>query len=171
MKNLKHLLFLTAILFLYSCGGDAPIKETKKEEITETKVKEEVKIEKKVVEEAAKVSGKAIGVGPITKLELTDVDATMAAKGMEVYKAKCTACHKWKKRYIGPALSGITERRTPEWIMNMILNPTGMLAEDPDAMALLKEYSAPMSDQSMTEEDTRAILEFFREQDNKLKNN
>ena len=41
---------------------------------------------------------------------------------------------------IGPAIKGIYERRSPEWVMNIMLNPTEMLKKDPVAIALLKEY-------------------------------
>jgi len=59
-------------------------------------------------------------------------------------------------------MSGVTKRRSPEWVMNMMLNPEQMLAENPTAMALLKEYSAPMANQNLTNDDARAVLEFLR---------
>ena len=47
--------------------------------------------------------------------------------------------------------------------MNMILNPDGMLKEDPIAKALLKEYNnAIMLNQNLSEEDTRAVAEYLR---------
>ena len=59
-------------------------------------------------------------------------------------------------------LAGVTQRRSPEWIMNMILNPEEMVANDPIAKELLVEYNSPMANQSLTEEEARGILEFFR---------
>jgi mono/diheme cytochrome c family protein len=117
------------------------------------------------VEEAAEVdplSNK--GVGPITSLVLPDeIDQAMVDHGLEVYEAKCTACHRIDKRFIGPSPKGIFERRSPEWVMNMILDPEKMVAEDPDAKALLIEYNgSPMANQNLTEEDARAVLEYFR---------
>ena len=76
---------------------------------------------------------------------------------------KCTACHKVDEKFIGPPPAGIMERRSPEWIMNMILNPEEMIAKDPVAIKLLAEYNfAPMANQSLTEDEARAILEYFR---------
>ena len=47
--------------------------------------------------------------------------------------------------------------------MNMILNPDGMLKEDPIAQALLKEYNnAIMLNQNLSEEDARAVAEYLR---------
>ncbi|MEM7380656.1 MAG: cytochrome c, partial [Bacteroidota bacterium] len=51
----------------------------------------------------------------------------------------------------------------PEWVMNMILNPDGMLKEDPIAKALLKEYdNSIMLNQNLSEEDARAVAEYLR---------
>ena len=104
------------------------------------------------------------GIGPIKSLELpAEIDNAMAAKGMEVYKTKCMACHKPDKKFIGPAPIGIMERRTPEWIMNMILNPEEMTQKDPLAVALMAEFNgSPMANQHLTEEEARQVLEYFR---------
>ena len=103
------------------------------------------------------------GVGPITSITRPEtIDETMAKTGEELFTLKCTACHKIDARYVGPALQGVTQRRTPEWIMNMIMNPEKMVAEDPDAKALIAEYIAPMANQSVTEEEARALLEYLR---------
>lgn len=104
------------------------------------------------------------GVGPIKTLELAPLDLALAEKGEKAFSGTCSACHKMEQRYVGPAMAGVTKRRTPEWIMNMILNPTGMTQQDPTAKALLAEYMTQMS-VSSTEEDARAILEYFRKID------
>lgn len=113
---------------------------------------------------AAKEEGPSKGVGPISQVALGALDAVLAAQGEKTFSGTCSACHKLDARYVGPALAGITKRRTPEWIMNMIMNPTGMTQEDPTAKALLAEYMTQMS-VSATEEDARALLEYFRKLD------
>jgi len=105
------------------------------------------------------------GVGPITEFDITNIGPGQAATGKEVFTAKCTACHKIEERYIGPALSGITTRREPEWILNMILNPDVMVKENPAARALLAEYIAPMTNQNLTQDEAVAILAYFLETD------
>lgn len=132
---------------LFSCGGPEDIIETNEDETSETEA---------VVEDDGK------GVGPITNIELGDIDDAMAAEGEEIFKANCTACHKISKRSVGPALGDVTTRRSPEWIMNMILNPEEMVANDPEAKALLAEYLSPMANQSLTEAEARSILEYLR---------
>ena len=166
MKNLMKSLAALAILTLISCGG----KEEKKTEgiqIGQRPADTEVQNEEPVAattkaSETVDLTNK--GIGPIKNVELpTSIDQAMAAKGMEVYKTKCMACHKPDKKFIGPAPTGILERRTPEWIMNMILNPEEMTQKDPLAKALLIEFNgSPMANQNLTEEEARQVLEYFR---------
>ena len=104
------------------------------------------------------------GVGPVKAFELPDgIDQELVSKGQEVYEAKCTACHKIDKKFIGPSQKGVLERRTPAWIMNMILDPEGMVQKDPMARQLLIDYNgSPMANQNLTREEARAVLEYFR---------
>lgn len=165
MKLLIKSVVLLFSLLLISCGG----KEEKKKE--GFSVKRQKTTTEKTVETPATKETKASeridltnkGVGPITSLTLNDVDDAMAAKGKEVYDQLCLACHRIGKKFIGPAPDGILERRTPEWIMNMILNPDQMVKEDPLAKDLLMEFNgSPMANQGLTEEQARAVLEYFR---------
>jgi len=150
--KLKFLIVLALGVMMVSCGN-----EKAKEEVAKSPVKEEVKIEAAIIDPMTDK-----GVGPIKSITLGDIDKAMVAEGEAIFKAKCTACHKISKRFVGPGLKGVTERRTPEWIMNMILNPELMVAENATAKALLAEYSAPMANQNLTEEEARAILEYLR---------
>jgi len=82
------------------------------------------------------------GVGPINNVILEDkVNISMANSGEKLFNQLCTSCHIINEDYIGPAMSGILDRRSPEWIMNMILNPIQMLEEDPIAIELLEKYN------------------------------
>lgn len=102
------------------------------------------------------------GIGPITNVDLGPVDPELAAQGQATFELKCSACHKVDKRYVGPAVGDVLSRRTPEFVMNMILNPEGMLAEHPEAKKLLGEYMTPMANQNLTEAEARSVLEYFR---------
>jgi cytochrome c len=92
-----------------------------------------------------------------------EIDVEMASLGKELYAQKCIACHKIGSTFIGPPPNGILERRTPEWVMNMILNPEGMLQQDSLAKALFMEFDGQlMTNQQVTVEEARALLEYFR---------
>ncbi len=146
------IVFALSGMLLFSCGNE------KKEETGSQGKDSPVKEVKSVDPKTDK------GVGPITSISLGEIDPTLATQGEELFKNKCTACHKIEKRFVGPGLKGITEKRTPEWIMNMILVPEKMVAENEEAKKLLAEYLSPMANQSLTEEEARAILEYFRTQ-------
>lgn len=152
------------VLLITACGG-----KEEKEQIKLSDQSSEVK--KEVVEEATSTTAEVDnmqnkGIGPVQNVELGDIDQAMATKGEELFKNMCSACHKMDKKFVGPALAGVTERRAPEWIMNMILNPETMIKEDPIAKKLLVESNmAVMANQNLSEEETRAILEYFRQYD------
>jgi len=104
------------------------------------------------------------GIGPIKSVTLSEsIDQTMADKGKLLFKNKCSSCHKTTKRFIGPNPTGILKRRSPEWVMNMIMNPAEMVKEDPIARQLFIKFNgSPMANQNLTKEETRAVLEYFR---------
>lgn len=106
------------------------------------------------------------GIGPITTVELgATPDEAMAAKGEEAFTMKCASCHKFGERYVGPDLKGITTRRAPEYVMNMVLNPQEMTQKHPEARKLLGEYMTQMTFQNVTPDEARNILEYLRTQD------
>tara|TARA_B100001248_G_scaffold49452_1_gene31798 strand:+ start:369 stop:755 length:387 start_codon:yes stop_codon:yes gene_type:complete len=104
------------------------------------------------------------GIGPISKVVFEEeVNIQMSNSGEKLFNQLCTSCHMINEDYIGPAMSGILERRSPEWIMNMILNPIQMLEEDSIAIELLEKYNFEyMYNQNLLEEEAREILEYFR---------
>ena len=105
------------------------------------------------------------GIGPIKeKIELGALDAALVAKGKEVFDSKCSMCHKMDTTYVGPSLGEVTTRRTPAYIMNMIMNPQEMVEHHPVAKQLLAERMTFMPNQQLTREDTRAVLEYLRTQ-------
>ncbi len=148
-----YLLSALAFLFLVSCGGGSA-EEGETTEAPKSMVAKE--------EPADPMANK--GIGPVSSVTLdAEIDMEMAKAGEEVYNKMCTACHKPDKNFIGPAPKGILERRSPEWVMNMILNPEEMIQKDPIAKKLLMEFNgAPMANQNLTEEQARQVLEYFR---------
>ncbi len=154
MKLSKLIFFGLVLSLLYSCGGgSADTSSDGPKPAPKSMIPDEVD------------PMDNIGVGPITEaITLPEaIDDALVAEGKEVYEAMCTACHKPDKKFVGPAPAGIMERRNPAWIMNMILDPEKMVKEDPIAKKLLIEFNgAPMANQGLTEEQARAILEYFR---------
>ena len=109
------------------------------------------------------------GIGEIKSVTLNDpLKPDMVERGKAIADMKCVACHKLDEiRVVGPGWKGITERRKPEWIMNMITNVEIMLDKDPAAQALLEECLMRMPNQNVSIGDARDILEFMYANDGK----
>jgi hypothetical protein len=109
------------------------------------------------------------GVGPHQNVQLTHpLDEKMIAEGQNVYNLKCGSCHKLtEEKLVGPGWKGVTDRRTPEWIMNFVTNTEEMLEKDTAAQKLLEICLVKMPNQNLQEADARAILEFMRKNDGK----
>ncbi len=106
------------------------------------------------------------GIGPIKKkmdIGIT-IDEALAKEGAEVFKLKCSGCHNLDKRYVGPALRGVTNFRSPEYLMNMILNTHEMIRRHPIAKGLYSQFLIEMSPQNMDEKQARAVLEYLRKE-------
>ncbi len=107
------------------------------------------------------------GVGRFKNVSLSHPpDETMASKGQTTYQSKCFACHKLTtETLVGPGWTGVTERRTPEWIMNWITNTKVMLDKDLAAQTEMVVCLIRMPNQDLTDEQARNVLEFMRKND------
>lgn len=102
--------------------------------------------------------------GKIQHVDISEqIDHKMATAGKEVFEVKCSACHKYEERYVGPSLGKVTERRTPEFVMNMILDTETMIENDDTVQCLMQEFLMRMPNQSVDEKDARGVLEHLRQ--------
>jgi mono/diheme cytochrome c family protein len=162
--GIKSVAFLFSLLLLCCGGNDEKKKEGFSMERKKTVTEKPVDTPAKGTPASEREDLTNKGVGPIETVTLdAEIDQALAARGKQVYDQMCLACHRPDKKFIGPAPKDIFERRTPEWVMNMILNPQEMVNEDPLAKELLTEFNgSPMANQNLTEDQARAILEYFR---------
>lgn len=164
MKTTLKILVLILSLAIVSCGGEEKKEEKGKVQLKKQTTTQKVESPAVTTKASETIDLTSKGVGPITSLVLpAEIDQAMATHGKDVYDKMCTACHRADKKFIGPSPTGIFERRTPEWVMNMILDPEGMVNNDPLAKKLLIEFNgSPMANQNLTQEEARAVLEYFR---------
>jgi cytochrome c len=155
---MNRLLFVIALSLLFSCGGDKPASENTEEQSYEA-AEQKSDIPESVAE------GK--GVGEVKSVELTSpLDQDRISRGKAIYEMKCQACHRLDdQRVVGPGWKGITTRRKPEWIMNMITNVEMMLEQDPEAQKLLEQCLTRMPNQNVSVGDARDVLEYMRQND------
>lgn len=141
-------LFLLIPLF-YACGGE----ESSDRQTSQTEV-EEAGLSDFELEH---------GIGPVTEpVEIGEIDPDLVTKGRNIYEMKCEMCHNYQGRMVGPELGNVVERRSPEFIMNFILNPSGMVRDHPVGQELLREYMTAMPFQNVQKDEARAIVEYLR---------
>ncbi|MFI5186787.1 MAG: c-type cytochrome [Chitinophagales bacterium] len=109
------------------------------------------------------------GIGRFKEITLTHpLDQDMVAKAQLIYNTKCFACHKLTdEKLVGPGWKGVTDIRTPEWIMNFITNTQVMLDKDLQAQSMAVTCVVRMPNQDLNDEQARQMLEFMRKNDGK----
>lgn len=155
MKKLS-VLFLMAI-FIYACSSNNSEKSSDRsfpeENAAETKDPSSYDPHR--------------GEGKFDKVEVGEkLDVALAKEGKTIAELKCASCHKMTdEKLVGPGWKGVSERRTPEWIMNFITNPDAMIDKDPELQAQLELCLVRMPNQNLTDDDARKIYEYMREND------
>ena len=164
--KIRNILAFVVVAFLVSCGGEEKKPSNSSKTVKKAAVKKTTKTNtatKKVAGSDDLIDMNNKGIGPITSVTLGAIDQSMADKGQKLFKTKCSSCHRTNRKFIGPNPTGIMKRRSPEWIMNMIMNPEEMVQKDPIARQLLIKFNgSPMANQNLTKEETRDVLEYFR---------
>ncbi|MEO0145010.1 MAG: cytochrome c [candidate division WOR-3 bacterium] len=99
--------------------------------------------------------------------QTTQTTTNLAEEGKKLFQTKgCVACHYADKersaKLVGPGLKDIHKERSEEWLIAMITNPDSMLKNDSIAKALLKEYGTPMTNQNVSVEEAKAIIEYIK---------
>lgn len=156
MKSSKSvivaLVFIIGSLFIIACGSDGDKKEEKSVDVQEsTKTQTEVH---------------GTIVNPADVALTTPLNQEWVKTGKSIYDLKCQSCHKLTdERLVGPGWAGVTNRREPHWIMNMITNVEMMLETDAEAQKLLEQCLVRMPNQNISKDESRQILEFMRSND------
>ena len=77
--------------------------------------------------------------------EIPTDDASLES-GKDLFKTNCNACHKIDKDAVGPALKGVTERQSEQWLMDWIANPAKVIKSgDEHAVAMFEEFGSEMT--------------------------
>ena len=149
-------------LALFSCGGDKKTDSIPTATNTETTA---------TTTEAPAAAGTneydpKRGLGPHENVDVSKFDPAMAAAGKKIADVKCTSCHKpTEEKLVGPGWKGVTQRQTPEWIMNFISNPDPMIDVDPELQKQLELCLVRMPNQGLADNEARELLEYMREID------
>jgi hypothetical protein len=147
-------LFISGSLFFSACNNE---QKTSDEKSSGTETTDQPK-------EQTEVHGTELKPGDVQLT--TPLNQEWVTSGKSIYDLKCQSCHKLTdERLVGPGWKGITTKREPHWIMNMITNVDMMLETDPEAQKLLEQCLVRMPNQNISKDESRQILEFMRSND------
>ena len=103
------------------------------------------------------------GTGPFQNVTLAPPDKDKIKTGLSVFTNKCLLCHELDANKVGPPLRNATKTYSPEFILNMIVNPVEMQKSNATVKELFKKYNnVPMPDQKISQQDALAIYEYLR---------
>lgn len=92
-------------------------------------------------------------------------DPILVQNGLELFDAKCIACHAISERpKVGPGLANVTERKSDEWIAQFVRNSSELiLSGDVDAVAIFNEYNQiPMPAYELSDNEMKSLLSYLR---------
>jgi mono/diheme cytochrome c family protein len=94
-----------------------------------------------------------------------------ASNGKKLFKSNCASCHKLDKKLVGPALTGVTDKYSEEWLLSWIRNNAELRASgDEDAIAIFEEYNGSVMSAfpALSDQDIFDILQYTIEGDKKV---
>ncbi len=86
-------------------------------------------------------------------------------EGKAIFSSRCAACHNINKVLTGPALAGIHERRSMDWIIAFIQSSQSLVkAGDKDAVAIYEQFNKmPMPDHpDLNNDHIKSIVEYIK---------
>jgi cytochrome c len=103
------------------------------------------------------------GIGPFQNVTLAPIDKEKVKTGLSIFNNKCLLCHELDNIKIGPPLRNVAKDNSPEFVLNMIVNPLEMQKSNNTVKELMKKYNnVPMPDQKISQEDALTIFEYLR---------
>jgi cytochrome c2 len=94
-------------------------------------------------------------------------------EGKAIFAARCAACHNVNKTVTGPALAGVDERRSIDWIIKFVhSSQTLVKSGDKDAVALFEKFNKiPMPDHAdLTEDKIKSIVAYIKSESASVSN-
>lgn len=96
---------------------------------------------------------------------VTSLAATPVEEGKNIFSTRCASCHNVNKVLTGPALAGLHERRSMEWIISFVKSSQSLVKSgDQTAVELFNKFNKiPMPDHpDLTDGNITSIVEYIK---------
>jgi glucose/arabinose dehydrogenase/mono/diheme cytochrome c family protein len=101
-------------------------------------------------------SGTSLSPGAVS------TDTATIAKGKASFYQNCSGCHSFKQDGIGPALGGLTDSVSPDWIKRFIRDPKKLIESgDERTVQLMKNHKSIMPSFALTDDELNGIIAFI----------
>lgn len=101
----------------------------------------------------------------LTTIAITTKADPPTDEGKTIFLSRCAACHNVNKTIVGPALTGIDQRRPIDWIINFVHSSQTLVKNgDEYAVKLFEKFNkVPMPDHSdLTNDNIKNIVEYIK---------
>lgn len=108
---------------------------------------------------------KILAVATVMILGMAAKAAPPVEEGKTIFSARCAACHNINKTLTGPALAGVNERRSIDWIIKFVhSSQTLVKSGDKTAVELFSKFNnIQMPDHpDLTEDNIKNIVEYIK---------
>ncbi|MDH5828048.1 c-type cytochrome [Sphingobacterium faecium] len=98
---------------------------------------------------------------------VTTLRAQDVKEGEKIFKSKCASCHAIGQKRVGPALKGITDTKSEEWLIKWVQNSAALIKSgDPDAVAIFEEYNKSVMTNftDMPDEQVKSVLAYIKDE-------
>ncbi|UIR55253.1 c-type cytochrome [Sphingobacterium sp. SRCM116780] len=108
---------------------------------------------------------RVVSMSLVLLFAVTTLHAQDVKEGEKIFKSKCTSCHAIGRKVVGPALKGVTDKQSEEWLIKWVKNSQAFIASgDKDAVAIFEEYnkSVMTSFTDLSDDQVKSVLAYIK---------
>jgi cytochrome c551/c552 len=101
----------------------------------------------------------------LTLVTFTSFATPPLEEGKAIFSSRCAACHNINKTLTGPALAGVDQRRSIDWIISFVHSSQSVIKNgDKEALALFEKFNKiPMPDhKDLSADNIKSIVEYIK---------
>lgn len=103
-------------------------------------------------------------------LSLFSFSSVFAQDGEALFSANCKSCHAVKEKVIGPALAGVSQRHSEDWLIKWVKNSTAIIKSgDPVAVKLFNDNNkVTMTSFNLKDNEIKSIFAYIKAEEVKI---